>query len=179
MKVHLLRHTKPDIEGGICYGQSDIGLSKSFIEDQLTIKNSLENIAFDGVFSSPLKRCMELAQFLCPEAIEIKSDDRLMEMNFGEWEMLSWQDISKSSEAQNWFDDYVHVKCPGGESFMDVHKRVQDFFTMLKKQSLFKQPLIVTHAGVIRAAFCIINNKNLKESFELKIGFGELKTFRL
>jgi alpha-ribazole phosphatase len=179
MKVHFLRHTKPDIEAGICYGQSDIGLSKSFPDEQLSIKERLGSISFDCIISSPLKRCVDLAQFLCPVNIEISIDDRLMEMNFGTWEMMNWQKISKSKEAQNWFNDYVNVRCPDGESFMDLYNRVKDFLTTLKKQNQFKQPLIVTHAGVIRSAYCFFGNTDLKESFNLNIGFGELKTFEL
>ena len=179
MKVHFLRHTKPDIEAGICYGQSDIGLSKSFTDERLCVKERLGCISFDCVISSPLIRCMDLSQFLCPENFEINIDDRLMEMNFGTWEMMNWQEISKSNKAQNWFNDYVNVKCPGGESFMDLYNRAKDFLTMLKKQNQFKHPLVVTHAGIIRSACCFLGNTNLKESFDLNIGFGELKTFQL
>lgn len=179
MKVHFLRHTTPDIDAGICYGQSDIGLSKSFLYERLSIKERLGNTSFDCIISSPLKRCMDLAQFLCPEKIEITTDQRLMEMNFGSWEMMNWHEISNSNEAQNWYNDYVNVKCPGGESFRDLLNRVKDFLVMLQNQNRLNHPLIVTHAGVIRSVSCILDNTELKESFDLNISYGELKTFEL
>ncbi|MEA3317235.1 MAG: alpha-ribazole phosphatase [Bacteroidota bacterium] len=179
MKIHLLRHTKPEIRHGICYGQTDIGLSQSFSDEQLTIKKRLGNIAFDAVFSSPLKRCVQLAESLCPDNKKINIDVRLKEINFGTWEMMQWQDISKSNEAKKWFNDYVHVKCPEGESFIDLHNRVREFLTMLKKQNQFKQALIITHAGIIRAIFSIINDIDPIEAFDLNIAYGELKTFQL
>jgi alpha-ribazole phosphatase len=178
MIVYLLRHTKPEIEAGICYGQSDIGLSKSFSDEQSSIKDRLSTIAFDSIFSSPLKRCVQLAEALCSDNMKIIIDNRLMEMNFGTWEMKNWQEISISSEAQNWFNDYINVKCPGGESFMDLQNRVKDFLNMLKGYSKFKNPLIITHAGVIRAMYSI-TEMIPKESFNLNIGFGELKTLQL
>jgi alpha-ribazole phosphatase len=110
--------------------------------------------------------------------MKIIIDNRLMEMNFGTWEMKNWQEISNSSEAQNWFNDYINVKCPGGESFMDLQNRVKDFLNMLKGYSKFKNPLIITHAGVIRAMYSI-TEMIPKESFNLNIGFGELKTLQL
>jgi alpha-ribazole phosphatase len=179
MIVYLLRHTKPEIEAGICYGQSDIGLSKSFSDEQTAIKERLSTIAFDSIFSSPLKRCVQLAEAICPDNMNIIIDNRLMEMNFGTWEMKNWQEISNSSEAQNWFNDYINVKCPGGESFKDLHIRVKGFLDMLKNQKQFQQPLIVTHAGVIRAMYCIIEAAGFKESFRLNVDFGELKIFQL
>ncbi len=179
MRVHLLRHTKPEIEEGICYGQSDIGVSNTFSEELSLVKSKVSNISFDRIISSPLKRCVLLAELLCPENIEIKKDDRLQEINFGKWEMMNWQDISKSNEAQEWFNDYVNVKCPSGESFSDLHSRVKDFLNTINGQSLFQDTLIITHAGVIRTFYSIIKSVSLKESFNLKIGFGELKTFQL
>lgn len=179
MKVHLLRHTKPEIEEGICYGQSDIGLSKTFVDELSQLETVISSISFDSIYSSPLKRCVLLAKSLCPDNMKINTDDRLKELNFGAWEMMKWLDISQSKEAQEWFNDYVRVKCPNGDSFMDIHYRVKDFLTMLKGQKQFQNPLIITHAGVIRAFFSIIESIDLKESFNLNIGFGELKTFQL
>ncbi|MEX0983174.1 MAG: alpha-ribazole phosphatase [Bacteroidales bacterium] len=179
MRVHLLRHTKPEIEGGICYGQIDIGVSKTYSNELTLIKSKVSSITFDSIFSSPLKRCVLLAESLCPENIEIKTDDRLKEMSFGKWEMMNWQDIAKGNEAREWFNDYVNVKCPNGESFTDLHSRVKDFLNTIKGQSLFQDTLIITHAGVIRTFYSIVKSVSLKESFGLKIGFGELKTFQL
>jgi alpha-ribazole phosphatase len=179
MIVYLLRHTKTEIKDGTCYGQSDIGVSKSFYDEQTAIKERLSTIAFDSIFSSPLKRCLQLAEALCPDNMRIIIDNRLMEMNFGTWEMKNWQEISKSSEAQNWFNDYINVKCPGGESFKDLYIRVKGFLDMLKNQKRYQQPLIVTHAGVIRAMYCIMETAGFKESFGLNVGFGQLKTFHL
>lgn len=179
MKIHLLRHTKPDIEDGVCYGQTDIGLSKTFSDERSLIKGKVSSIEIDSVFSSPLKRCTLLADFLCPDNMAIRTDDRLKEIDFGKWEMKNWQDISKGKEAQKWFDDYININCPGGESFMDLYSRVKDFLNIIKGQSQLRNPLIITHAGVIRAFFSIIKSIDLKESFDLKVDFGELKTFQV
>ena len=179
MKIHLLRHTKPEIEEGICYGQSDIGLSKNINTEFESVKHTITSIEFDVIYSSPLMRCMQLAEFLSYENIEIINDDRLKEMNFGNWEMMNWQDISKENEATEWFNDYVNVKCPKGESYIDLHKRAKAFLKTLKIQNRFKTPLIITHSGVIRAFYSIIESVSLKESFDLKVDFGELKTFQL
>lgn len=33
MRLHFIRHTRPDIARGVCYGQSDIPLAASFAEE--------------------------------------------------------------------------------------------------------------------------------------------------
>ena len=34
MLIHLIRHTTPDIETGICYGQTDLDVSDSFEKEK-------------------------------------------------------------------------------------------------------------------------------------------------
>ena len=179
MEIHLLRHTKPQIAEGVCYGQSDIGLSKSFAEELIVVKNKVAGIEFDGVFSSPLKRCIALAKSLCGEDMFLCLDGRLKEMNFGQWEMKEWTEIAEHEEARKWFRNYIETPCPGGECFVDLYKRVGEFINILKTQNQFENPLIVTHAGVIRAVNCIVKSKDLSEAFDLNVGFGELISFQV
>lgn len=83
MEIYLIRHTTPDIEKGICYGQSDIPLKDTFPSE---VKNILKSIPkhFDKVYSSPLQRCTQLANYIDQNNT---IDNRLMELNFGSWEL--------------------------------------------------------------------------------------------
>ena len=72
-----------------------------------------------------MSRCMELARF-CGYADAVK-DDRLKEMNFGEWEMKAYDDI-RDPRLQEWFDDYINVAPTGGESVSDQKERLESFF---------------------------------------------------
>ena len=54
---------------------------------------------------------MKLAEFCgYPDAIR---DNRLKEINFGAWEMQSYDDIT-DPKLQEWFDDYINVRPPEG-----------------------------------------------------------------
>ena len=85
MQITLIRHTTPDVPAGICYGQSDVPLRASFEEEAEVVRRRLSGMDFDAVYTSPLSRCVRLAHFCgYPDAIQ---DGRLMEINFGLWEM--------------------------------------------------------------------------------------------
>ena len=179
MNIYLLRHTRPRVNTGICYGQSDVDVAPTFKEELELIQHKLSYISFDAVFSSPLKRCMRLAHSICKEQREVFVDSRLKEMNFGLWEMHSWEEIATMKYADVWFNDYINRKCPQGESFIDVCERVRDFIRMLQEQTQYKSPLIVTHAGVIRAFVSVVQGLERHKTFDIHIDFGALKSLEL
>ena len=85
MEIYLVRHTKVAVPPGIVYGHTDVSLSDSFEEEAAVVRKKVEGICFDAVWSSPLSRCVRLANY-CGFR-NIQTDDRLKELNFGEWEL--------------------------------------------------------------------------------------------
>ncbi|UMB61119.1 alpha-ribazole phosphatase family protein [Lutibacter sp. A80] len=169
MEIYLIRHTTPKIEKGICYGQADLNVADSFEEE---LKIILKSITFDEntvVYSSPLKRCIKLASKFSNNVL---TDKRLMELNFGDWELLKWDDLPK--EASNiWMNNFVTVSTPNGEAYIDLAKRANELFTEISSLSA-KKIIIVTHAGVIRSILSKIKNIHLKDSFDIKVEYGQL-----
>lgn len=174
MEIILIRHTKPNIAKGICYGQSDIDLNNSFKEEIQLIKEQLNLGDINFFYSSPLKRCKILAEKL---SANILFDERLKELNFGDWELKSWNEINAEKLAF-WMNDFVNVTVPNGESYLDLHKRSINFLRDIKKLNADKIA-IVTHAGVIKCINAIINNIDLKDSFNLNIKYGETLTLTI
>ena len=62
MEIYIIRHTTPDIEKGICYGQSDLNLVDNYAEEFEAIKSKIPTTKTFKIISSPLKRCALLAQ---------------------------------------------------------------------------------------------------------------------
>lgn len=170
MNIWLIRHTKVDLKTGICYGQSDISLAHTFKDEALVIKNQVSEINFDKIFSSPLSRCKKLSDFLFNS--EIIYDDRLMELNFGEWELQEWDKI-KHPDIDRWMSDFVNTPCPNGESFIDLHNRVGTFLSEIKNNQ-YDNIAIVTHGGVIRSFIAHIKNEDLKNAFKREINYGTI-----
>ena len=121
MEIYLIRHTTPDVAKGICYGQTDIGVTESFEEETEMIRGCLP-ATVDVVYSSPLQRCSALAKRLFPDA-SLHLRDYLMEIDCGQWEMKAWDQLPKE-EVDPWMADFVTTPIPGGESYVDLHRRV-------------------------------------------------------
>jgi alpha-ribazole phosphatase len=171
MEVYVIRHTTPKIEKGICYGYSDIPLADTFEHEWNTLRETLPS-DLDVVFSSPLTRCLKLADKIKMQySIPIITDIRLKEMNFGLWELLRWDAIDPVA-LNFWMENYIHVCCPQGESYNDLFFRVNAFWTDLL-QGTYNKVAIVTHGGVAKAINGIVNHISLADAMSFRLGFSE------
>jgi alpha-ribazole phosphatase len=174
MQVHLIRHTTPAISTDICYGQSEVPLAQSFVIEKNWLLKQLD-AQYDAVFSSPLSRCTQLAQQI-PSRV-YQTDARLLEMNFGHWELQKWNDIAPES-LNLWMNDFVNWQVESGESLKLMSQRVVAFIEELSEQA-HQNVAIVTHAGVIRIFWAWVLEIPLQNIFRLKIGYGEIYTLTL
>ena len=175
MNLTAIRHTSVDVSSGICYGITDVPLAATFQEETAQIQAELGNRQFERIYSSPLKRCSQLASRLFPEKI-IFPNDRLKELDFGDWEMQEWNTIFNSPEGKTWFQDYARENCPNGESFVDLVERVKSFLNELRTLKN-EQIAIITHAGVIRALMCLLQQKTAEEAFNTPLKYGQIVNF--
>lgn len=172
MEVFFVRHTKPNVKPNICYGQTDVDVMDSFANEAMALKYNIPYSYWDKVYSSPLLRCRKLADFCGFEAI---IDNRIQELNFGEWEMKTWLEIS-GMNSKAWFNDWIYEKAGGGESFYEQYLRIVDFLDELKMYDLEKI-LVFTHSGCIRAAMVYTNQIRMEEAFNQNIPYGSLNRF--
>ena len=176
MKLHLLRHPQPAIEAGLCYGASDIPADAAALESVLV---SLRQAGLPGslpVYTSPLRRCAELAHRLHPASLHI--DARLAEMDFGAWETRPWSDIPRA-EVDAWNADLLDYRPGGAENVRDVARRVAAFLDALKRSGT-REALVVCHAGTIRLLLALQSGESLEQAAlhaartPHRIGYGEL-----
>lgn len=169
--IRVVRHTSVGVEPGICYGVSDVPLSSSA---DLEIAKVVEQIdSVKTIYSSPLSRCRKLAEKIAEKFnLEVIFDDRVIELNFGDWEMKRWVDFEQSPEAVRWFDNYIDNRTPNGESFSMQIARVREFYNEIKESS--DNTVVVTHGGVIRSMLSIVNNIEPIDTFNSKVDFGEI-----
>ncbi|MBR6423545.1 MAG: alpha-ribazole phosphatase [Bacteroidales bacterium] len=176
MEVILIRHTAPDVPTGMCYGQSDVPLKESFEEEATAAKAALEACGpVDHAFTSPLSRCTRLAAF-CGYA-DAERDPRLMEINFGEWEMQLFDEIT-DPHLQEWFADHIHTRVTGGESFMEQYERVSRFLDELRQQP-WQRVVVFAHGGVLVAAQVYAGLVTPTDAFAALPPFGGLVKIQL
>jgi alpha-ribazole phosphatase len=165
MEIYLIRHTKPFIENGICYGQTDVPVDEVFFAQQAEQIISLLPHKIAAIYSSPLSRCSRLAKYIQQEkypGVEIMNNGLLMEMNFGIWENKKWNDLDQG-ELGMWMKDFVDKPTPGGENYINLFARAIQSFEQISKNNL--PAIVVTHSGVIRSILSFITGTTLKDSF--------------
>ncbi len=164
MEIHLIRHTAVENPDNVCYGFAEIPLRNN-PDDFNSISLDKD---FDLVISSPSQRCQLLAKHF---QLNYETDERIREMNFGNWELKKWTDIPEE-EIQPWYEDFIHVKAPDGESLMDMKARVSEFWNELVSKENLNKILIVTHAGVIRLVLQSVLQFPLENMFRIETGYG-------
>lgn len=177
MEIYLIRHTTPEVKKGICYGQSDLELADSFHKELKRIKALLPDY-FDAIYTSPLTRCKQLADQLSNYSSTQIEDSRLIELNFGDWEMKAWNDIS-NKELETWMNDFVTIAPTNGESMLDLQKRVISWLNEIQTKK-HQQIAVITHSGVIRVINAYLNQVPLHKAFEvLTVEYGEVLTYSI
>jgi alpha-ribazole phosphatase len=174
MEIYLIRHTEVKGSKTICYGQSNPPLADTFLEEAAAIKAKLST-DFDAIYSSPLLRCKLLAEKLGYQNIQIV--EALMEVNFGTWEGIPWNEIPQT-ELDPWMADFVNAAPPLGESLLNMYQRISGFTESLRTQP-HKKVLIIAHAGVIRNIFSYILNIPLANIFNISVSYGEIFRIKL
>ncbi|WP_019256689.1 histidine phosphatase family protein, partial [Burkholderia thailandensis] len=101
------------------------------------------------VWSSPLARCANVARVLADDVrVPVEIDSRLREIDFGAWEMRSWDAIGRDA-LDRWSADLMHSREHGGESAAQFVARVRPALAALAASA--SASWVVTHAGVMRA----------------------------
>lgn len=174
MEIYLVRHTTPDVLPGTCYGHSDIDVTETFLAEFDALYPKLKHLKHPAIYSSPLQRCMKLAESVAATfspRMAVQADARLKELNFGDWEMQSWNDIPRGL-VDVWAEDHVRHVPPNGESFLQLSQRAQSFVADLQHHE--RPALVFTHAGVIRALAGYALDLPLVHTFKLQIDYASV-----
>jgi len=139
---------------GLYTGWSNPPLSEKgrALASDLSGHQMLRNI--DKIYTSPSDRCLQtLEQLSLPLSIPRISDDRLREINFGQWEGLNYQEINRKwpEEWEQWCLNINENKPPEGESQIDLLERTGKFLKEKQLGSSKGKILISAHGGSLAA----------------------------
>jgi alpha-ribazole phosphatase len=170
MDILVVRHTRIAVDPSLCYGNTDVPLANTFPNEAAEVKNRLTQwFPFEKVYSSPLTRALKLAQYLQDDRSVIQ-DDRLKEINFGEWEMKTWSQIGLK-RFSSWVEN-TKERAPSIENYSDVTARIMDFFNDLIERRPAEKILIVTHSGPMRCILARYSGAPLSNLFTFRIDYG-------
>lgn len=104
----------------------------------------------DLVISSPMKRCIETADFIYPNTKKIIIDD-LRECDFGFFENKSFNDLKNNTAYRKWLESMGKMPFPGGESHSGFKKRSLRGFRKAVRENPDSNLAFVVHGGTIMA----------------------------
>lgn len=165
MQLFLIRHPRPVMATGLCYGRSDLTLDEDAAGAAAALRSLLPESV--PVFSSPLTRCRLLAEELHPAP---HFDERLMELDFGDWELRTWEDIGRPA-IDAWAANPLMFAAPRGESMAALRTRVSAFLADLTGSGMEKAVLVV-HAGVMKVCAAELLGLSTAEWFPMKFEFA-------
>ncbi len=119
------RHPRPEAAQGRCIGAgSDLPVHWRRAK---RLARKIQKIAKRQgmprrVYSSPLRRCADVAAWLRSWGWQHCVDAALLELNFGRWEGQAWAHI-RQAEVDAWIADFVHHAPGDGESLAQLLER--------------------------------------------------------
>lgn len=173
MDVYLVRHGITNWNKEKRYlGHSDIGVITSELSQLNKLQKVLSRVNFEHVFTSDLRRCQEtLAYLSIPSQASI--DCRLREINFGDWEGKTYDELKNEIVYRNWLENWEAYSIPNGESADAFKSRIDCFFNELFQQVMETTPakiLLMTHGGVIR--YLVSKYGSSRSFWDLTISHG-------
>lgn len=150
----FVRHGVTDHTGHKLSGWMDIPLNAEGITQARAAADSLSQVRFKKIYSSPVKRCAQTAAIVAePHRKEVEFLDDLGEVQYGDWTDRSlaqlkrlkvWKDVQHKPSA---------FRFPGGETLRDVQKRAVDSIEAIAAEHRKGSVCCVSHADVIRLVF--------------------------
>lgn len=153
-EIWLVRHA-PVAVSGLCYGRLDVPTTCAAEEAAARIRGAAAGAAhrWERIWASPSERARAVGAALSQRlALPLSVDERLCELDFGEWEGKSHRVIEQEhpERYRRWLRDYETEGPPGGESATDLRRRVSEWLAERRREG--RTVLAVTHGGVIRCA---------------------------
>ena len=147
---YLLRHGKVEGEPAL-NGHTDCKVAPAL---QKKISQALcnENIPFDHIISSPLRRCADLADLLkeAQPTAKVSIDNQIQEMSFGTLDGKAFETIKDQwSLLDAFWQDPAKNTLPQGESLSNFQQRITSAWSEIIKTEN-SNTLIIAHGGVIR-----------------------------
>ncbi len=144
MRIYLIRHGRTVANEQHLYcGSTDLPLSEQGRAELCKLKYEISDVRF---VTSGMCRTNETLAVLFGN-VEHEIDPRFREVDFGIFEMHSYEQLKDRSDYQRWIsgDNELNVP-PWGESGDQMKKRVMEAFSQIREDTV-----VVTHGGVIAA----------------------------
>ena len=141
----------------------------------------LESLDISAIYSSPIDRAVQTAEIIQKHCnIEYKLDDRLIELDMGQFTMMPYQEIfSKHGNVfLKFYSGSEEVSKNGVETFAQVKKRVDEMVDFVITKHKNENVVLITHMDPIKAMIGKVLKLNPEVLFELIIANASLSIIK-
>jgi alpha-ribazole phosphatase len=167
MRIIAIRHGQTTHNAKkIMMGHGHGNLSKLGQSQAQALSKALKHQKLDFVYCSDLKRCKQTLQAISKyhKNVPVIFTEDLRERNWGNMEGKTYDEAQRARE--NYLGSQLKYKPKGGESLIELRKRVQNFINYIKKNHPDGNLLFVTSGGVLRMINSILTKISLHESYK-------------
>lgn len=154
MRLYLVRHGETESNRlGLALGRDDVPLNERGRWQAERLGRALASEPLAAVYASPLVRALDTARAVAePHGLTVEIDERLVEMEIGEVDGLSFDEVRKRYPdlLAAWAGEQGPTRAmPGGERLLDVQERAWQAVSELAARNAGESIAVVTHNFVI------------------------------
>ncbi|MDG2351753.1 MAG: histidine phosphatase family protein [Acidimicrobiales bacterium] len=171
--LHIVRHGRTEVNAaGKLLGRNNPELDQTGRKQAEELANRLGEV--DLVISSPLKRTMETASYI---SNTVKTDPRWLELDYGELEGKSIEDID-TEIWERWRSD-IEWAPDGGESLTALGARVTEACEDIVEISKDREVVVVTHVSPVKATLAWVLGLDAGVSWKCHVSPGSSMTIKI
>lgn len=176
MQLILVRHPPPAIAEGVCYGRLDPPLRADAAGTVRTIVAALAGRHLARIWTSPAQRCRILAEAAgAATGAPLRFEPRLLELDFGAWEGLKWDDVPRAA-LDAWAADPEGFAPPGGESGAALLHRVGAVHAALREAA--EDCAVIAHGGPLKLLSALLRGE-IPDLLARAPALGSIEVLRL
>lgn len=173
IRLLFVRHGQTQWNRELRYnGDTDTELTPFGQRQAAAIAARLQGRHIDAIICSDLQRAMATAQAIAATTNSTLQPDRQWrEIRFGSAEGLRWGDVVARfpAAAQGWAANRPEAAMPGGESMLDVARRVQAALDAIVAAYDNRTVVIVSHGGPLRVALCLLLDTDVSHHWRFNV----------
>ena len=161
--VLLVRHGQTSTTGTLLPGRAPgLHLAETGIAQAERAAERIARLKVDAVYASPLERTRETAAPIArATGHRVRTAKGLLECDFGEWTGAELAALRKLPEWRQVQSTPSTFRFPGGESFLDMQRRIWDEIERLVALHPGGTVVAVSHADPIKAAVAMATGVHL------------------
>lgn len=173
--IDFLRHGRTVAEGRLL-GRTDAPLADAGLA---AVTAQIAGRSWDAIVASPLARAQQTAALAAQvSGLAVKSDPAWREIDFGEWDGQALADLANDARFAAFQADPEINAPPGGESLLDVRRRVQVALRDLISTGQ-NGVLVAAHGGTIRMALSVLLAIPLQRLWAIRLSHATRVSVRI